>query len=318
MPRQSYTVVSYGEVLWDLLPSGPVLGGAPFNFACRVASLGDRSVMASRLGRDERGNAAMRRIVELGVETSCIQWDEERPTGTVDVTLDAKGIPDYFITPDAAYDRIEPGRALMEIAGRADCICYGMIARRGSRSAATLDLLLEAFEGRFNVLDLNLRKDCWTAESVKAAIGGAGILKLNDHEMDVVAGVFALPDGTIPDRARALLDRTRLSHIVVTLGEGGAFAASRADAGAGAASGVYRPGFSVKLVDTVGSGDAFTAGFLHTLLDGGSLADACDFGNALGALVAGQRGATQPTPLADIRALLSTGARAPADPRFTA
>ena len=310
MPQHSYTIVSYGEVLWDLLPSGPALGGAPFNFACRVASLGNRSIMASRLGRDELGDKAMRRIVELGVETSCLQWDEERPTGTVNVSLDAKGIPDYFIAPDAAYDRIEPAPALLGLASRADCICYGMIARRGQRSAATLDQLLAGFTGRFSLLDLNLRKDCWTDASVASSIGNAGMLKLNDHELDVVAGIFSLPQGSIAERARALLEKTRLSHVVVTLGEGGAFAASRSG------ETVYRPGFSVKLVDTVGSGDAFTAGFLHTLLDGGSLADACEFGNALGALVAGQRGATQPTPIADIRRMLREGARAPADPRL--
>ena len=107
MLHHPFTIVAYGEVLWDLLPTGPVLGGAPFNFACRAAGLGDRSVMVSRLGRDERGKSAMKRISELGVETARIQWDDERPTGTVPVTLDARGIPDYFITPDAAYDRIK-------------------------------------------------------------------------------------------------------------------------------------------------------------------------------------------------------------------
>lgn len=312
MPQRPFTIVSYGEVLWDLLPTGPVIGGAPFNFACRAASLGDRSVMVSRLGRDERGRDATRCISELGVETSYIQWDEERPTGTVHVTLDAGGIPDYFITPDAAYDRIASSPNLLDLAAEADCICYGMIARRGPESAATLERLLAAFKGRFALLDLNLRKNCWTPESIAASIGGAGMLKLNDHELDIAAGIFAIPAGPIAERTRALLNRTKLTHIVVTLGEGGAFAASRDGQSA------YRPGFSVKLVDTVGSGDAFTAGFLHTLLSGGTLADACMFGNALGALVAGQRGATQPTPLASIRAVLREGVPMPPDARFAA
>jgi len=311
MPSNPFTIVSFGEVLWDLLPSGPVLGGAPFNFSCRAAALGDRSVMVSRLGRDELGGTAMRRMTELGVETGCMQEDAERPTGTVPVTLDSRGIPDYFITPDVAYDRIQPLPELASLAARADCICYGMIARRGAVSRATLDGMLAAFRGRYNLLDLNLRKDCWTPQSVAAAIRGAGILKLNDQELDVVAGVFEIPDAAMQDRVRALLDRTSLAIVVVTLGEGGALALPRDGRAA------YSPGFSVKVADTVGSGDAFTAGFIHTLLSGGTLSDACTFGNALGALVASQHGATQPTPMGEITALMEKGARMPVDPRFS-
>jgi fructokinase len=303
-------VVSFGEILWDLLPTGPALGGAPFNFACRIADLGRESVMVSRLGRDALGDRAFESIAALGVRTDCVQRDPEHPTGTVPVRLDSRGIPDYTILTEVAYDYIEAVPEALEAAARADCLCYGTIGWRSPVSRATLGRMLAGFSGRLRFLDINLRRDCWTPDALRSLAEGADALKCNDQELEEVARAFGLSPGSIPERTRALLERTTLAYVVVTLGPAGAFACSRAGAAA------YSPGFKARIVDTVGSGDAFAAGFLHVLLDGGALAEACAFGNALGAIVAGQRGATQPVPMAEIRRVLREDRRGPADPRF--
>jgi fructokinase len=305
-----YTVVSFGEVLWDLFPTGPVLGGAPFNFAYRLTSLGDRGLMASRLGRDDRGRAAFVRMAELGMDASLIQWDSARPTGTVAVSFDARGSPDYHIVPDVAYDFIEPSPELLTAAAGADCVCFGTLAQRRPVSRAACARLLADFRGRFTLLDLNLRRDCWTEESVRSSVAAARVLKLNDGEMESLARIYGLAPGPLPETAAKLMGLTSIEVLVVTLGEGGAFALSRGS------SGVYAPAFSTALVDTVGSGDAFTAGFIHGLLDGKDLLWCVRHGNALGALVAGQRGATQPLAGGEIAAMLSGGRERPPDLRF--
>ena len=116
------TVLSFGETLWDLFPSGPALGGAPFNFACRVNSLGDRGIIVTRLGRDEPGRKALEQIAALGMDASHVQTGDPHPTGAVHVTLDDRGNPDFFIVPGAAYDFIGVSSELLELALAADCL----------------------------------------------------------------------------------------------------------------------------------------------------------------------------------------------------
>src|SRR6516165_1742202 len=116
------TILSFGETLWDLLPAGPVLGGAPCNLAYRVNSLGERGVIVTRLGRDDLGRKAADAIGLLGMDTRYVQWDDAHPTGTVPVTVDASGIPDYTILKDGAYDYIEPADDLRTLAANADCL----------------------------------------------------------------------------------------------------------------------------------------------------------------------------------------------------
>jgi fructokinase len=303
------TIVSFGEVLWDLLPTGPLLGGAPFNFAFRASTLGHRAVIASRLGRDDKGREAFARISALGMETGWIQWDDNAPTGTVSVRFDEKGNHDFTIIADVAYDHIAASEELLQLGARADCLCFGTLVRRSPTSRAALDMLLEAFEGRLALLDLNLRKDCWTDAEVISSVASADVLKLNDQELLIVDRIFSLPGSTMSEKAMALVKMTNLQCTVVTLGAGGACAVSREG------EIVYEPAYVVAPVDTIGSGDAFTAGFIHALLADRPLSEACRLGNALGALVTGQRGATEPLSSDRIDFLLSRGERRPADPR---
>ena len=307
----SCTVVAFGEILWDLLPTGAVLGGAPFNFVYRVHSLGHRGVMASRLGRDDLGNRAFQIVDDLGLDTGYLQRDAEHPTGTVEVGFDQKRNPRYRIIPGVAYDFIEPAESLIQLAAGAECLCYGTLIQRRGESRSTLHRLLDHFKGRFALLDINPRPDCYTRASILESIRRANILKLNDSEAEILAEIYGLrraEAGPDPSAfADALFACTNLQFVVLTLGERGAFAASRDG------QKVYHPAFSVQLQDAVGAGDAFAAGFLDSLLNERSLAEACRFASALGALVAAQEGATQPVDRAQIEAFLRDAETGPVE-----
>jgi len=285
----SATIVAYGEALWDLLPSGPaVLGGAPLNFAYRVNSPGYRGVMISKVGHDAFGDRALAQMTALGMEIDFIQRASNHPTGTVEITLDEHKNPDYFIVPDVAYDHIRYTDELDELIAQADCLCFGTLIQRTSVSRKTLGKLLDRFSGTYALYDINLRKNCYTEEIVKSTMERSNILKLNDGEMLEVAQMYGIPDKNIPEFVDGLLQKTALEYCVVTLGERGAFAASNTG------KKVYEPAYKIKIIDSCGSGDAFTAGFLHMLVESKGLREACKFGNALGAMAAEQHGATQP------------------------
>ena len=151
------TVVAFGEILWDLLPTGPKLGGAPFNFAYRVNSLGDRGIIVSRLGRDDLGKRAWEQASSLGMESTFVQWDENAPTGRVEITLDENRNPDYFIVPGVAYDNVEVTQSLLDFAPGADCFCFGTLMQRTPTARRTLEQLVEASEKALKLLDINLR-----------------------------------------------------------------------------------------------------------------------------------------------------------------
>ena len=137
------TVLAFGEILWDVFPTGRQLGGAPLNFASRLGPLGDRAVFVSRVGRDEEGEEALARMNELGIDPSLIQIDEQHPTGTVKVTVDDRGNPAFHILPGVAYDFIEPRTDMIDRARGADLIYFGTLVQRSAASRATLSTLLD-------------------------------------------------------------------------------------------------------------------------------------------------------------------------------
>ena len=254
-------------------------------------------------------------MVALGLDTAHVQWDEEHPTGTVPVVVDEKGNPDFTIIQDVAYDYMEVTDALLDVAREADCICFGTLAQRTEPTRRTLEQALRVASGSSNeaarrgeasgeglkLLDVNLRKDCYSTGTVTKSLERADVLKLNEDEAAYLSDLFDLGDVAIPEFARAMIEKWSLSHCLVTLGERGAFASS---AGGEAA---YVPGYRVDTVDTCGSGDAFTAGFIHRLVRGGSLAECCDLGNALGAMVARQEGGTESVTPAEIKEFMASG-----------
>ena len=305
------TVLSFGEALWDLLPDGPQLGGAPLNLAYRLSCLGDRGLLVTRVGRDELGQLAILRMAELGMDTSLVQSDDQLPTGRVEVKIDAEGRPDFTILPDVAYDRIEMTYELMEVAQVVDCVCFGTLVQRTAGSGTALQRLLAMVPGVPRFLDLNLRKDCFSWSSIEEALGQATLLKLNEDEARRVAFGCDLSAEPFPELVEALMDKWNLAACVVTLGERGAFAITADGTRA------YEPGYEVPVVDTCGSGDAFSAGFLHAYLRGEPLAECCRLGGLMGTLVATQAGATE--PLSPVVLEQFVAARMPRieDPRLT-
>ena len=307
------TILSFGETLWDIFPGGRrVLGGAPFNFAYRCRGLGDEGLIVTRLGRDDLGLQAHRQLRSLGMDDRFVQFDAARPTGTVNVTLGPSG-PDYFIVPEAAYDHLAIEPALLAAAARADCVCFGTLAQRSEESRRALVQLLKAGYC-LKLLDVNLRKDCFNRQTVGDSLWAADILRCNNDETVAVADLLGFrAEGDLPGRSagarrienfcREAMRRYPLSHVVVTMGKDGAMAMARDGVVARAA------GFPVKVVDTVGSGDAFTAGFIHRFLRGESLERCLELGNALGAMVAAQAGGTSPIAPDDLQRFLAEHAR---------
>src|SRR5213083_862151 len=215
------TVLSFGETLWDLLPSGPALGGAPFNFAYRVNSLGDRGLVVTRLGRDDSGWKALDQMTALGMDATHVQQDDHRPTGTVQVSLDEKRNPEFLIVPEVAYDFIEVTNEALELAAAADCFCFGTLAQRAPVSRQTLRRLLDVSSKCLKFLDINLRKDCYSLQSITESLKRANILKMNVQEAHYLAEVFEISLTTLPDFCTEIMEEWSLGCCLVTLGEHG-------------------------------------------------------------------------------------------------
>lgn len=288
------TILSFGEILWDLLPDHTALGGAPFNFVYRVNSLGDTGLMVSRLGKDDLGRQALDKVSSLGMDTGFLQIDEQLPTGTVKVSFDENNNPDYLIVPDVAYDEIELTEPLVEAAKNADCLCFGTLVQRSPKTRKTLEQLIAAGEKSIKLLDINLRKKCYTPQTVSSSLEKADILKLNADEILEVAQMVGINNGSVPQLCLDIIKKYHLHYCVVTLDHKGAFAVSNQG------QKVYVPGYKVDLVDSLGAGDAFTAGFIHSLVRSRTLTQACELGNILGAIVCTQKSGTAPVSWQDI------------------
>ena len=302
------TVLSFGETLWDILLDVTTLGGAPFNFAYRVNCLGEKGLMVSRLGRDELGRQAIEKVRELAVDTAYIQWDDEHPTGTVKVSFDAEHHPDYVIIPEVAYDYVETTDVLLAIAAEADCLCFGTLTQRSPTTRETLYQMIGAAGKAVKLLDINLRKKCYTPATVKESLRRADVLKLNDDEALQLAEMLNLAERAIDRIGEQLIERYQLSCCIVTLAERGALVTSKAG------EKVYSPGYRVELVDSLGCGDAFSAGFIQRYLRGASSGECCRWGNTLGALVATQQGATEKVTDNDLSQFLSSHPARTIDP----
>ena len=285
--EKKFQIAAFGEVLWDLLPDASVLGGAPFNFTYRINSMGNEGIMISAVGNDDLGKLALQTISELQMSGRFIQIDKTHPTGTVNVFFDEYKNPDYEIIKDVAYDFITCNEDLEKLVKEVDCICYGTLAQRNPVSQQTLQKLLHQFNGRFKFYDLNLRKECYTTENIVSSLKNANVLKLNEKEAIELNNILQLKRNGLPEICKKLIEIYELKYCVITLEERGSLAVSEHN------ELVYTPGFKIDLNDPLGSGDAFSAGFIDSLLKGRSLEEAGETGNQLGALVATKKGATE-------------------------
>jgi fructokinase len=302
-------IVAVGELLWDLLPSGARLGGAPANFAVFCARLGNHSVLVSSLGSDDYGNAARTQLVQPNLDLTQLQMSETYPTGTVEVTFSAGNQPRYLISPGVAWDFIQLTPGLLATVRAADAICFETLPQRHGVSRSTIRSMVEAAPAQcVRVCDINIRMPDCSPEVLRWSVAHADIIKVSEEELPLTfsfLGGLGLPTQQLtPETAsRALLENFPDCKLVATtLGAEGSMVTMR--------EGTFRhPGFPVKLVDTVGAGDAFTAGLLHAYLRGASPATMAKIGNLCGSYVASQQGATPALSaelIASIRALLGT------------
>ena len=319
----SSPIVAIGELLWDLIPTGARLGGTTTNFAVLTARLGNYSALISCLGDDTLGRDAAQRLsalvpapdAEPHLDLSCIQISQTLPTGTVSVTLDSLGRPQYKIHSPVAWDAILLSDATLEVAARAGVICFGTLAQRHETSRSSIRSLISAADPAcVRVCDLNLRAPFGSAEVVRWCLSHTDLLKVSDEELPEVARLLADPSiatgfpassddealtAAATHAANSLLRFAPHCRLVsITLGPHGSLLADR--------TGAYRHrGFEVEVADTVGAGDAFTAGFVHAYLRGASLAQISEVSNRCGSFVASQVGATPELPPSLLEAIES-------------
>ncbi len=289
----SHSIISFGELLWDIMPEQTVLGGASANLAFRINNLGDTGLLVSRVGDDALGRQARGQLQALGVDIRFIQTDHTHPTGTVNVTFDKDQNPDYVIIPNTAYDFIETDSSIQEAVRAAQCICYGTLSQRSPKSSESLQQLLK-LPGPIKAADINLRKDCYTTTTIISSMEAAHILKLNREEVFILKKLLGLSATGLPALVQELISKFSLDLCLVTLEDKGALAAGKKQ------DPVYSPGYQVNFKDQVGAGDSFFAGFIHCHLRGLPLARSCDFANKVGAYVAGQAGGSQLMDIADL------------------
>jgi fructokinase len=308
-------VTGIGEILWDELPSGRVLGGAPFNVTAHLARLGHHTAYLTAVGDDQPGQAAVAEARARGIDTALIQVTRTAPTGTARVTAGASGATTFQIARPAAFENIRAGRAtLRRIAEqRPDALVFGTLAQRQPQVLDATGQVAAALPGTLRLYDVNLRDGWWTPGLITRLIQLATVVKFAEDEARQLSPLLGLTWRGAPDFCRALAARAGLRAVAVSAGSG--TAALWLDGQAAQA-----PPPAITVQDTVGAGDAFSAGLLDGISKGLTAAVALRHANALGALIAARPGALPawtPTDLAQIehRSAESTGlSPAVADP----
>lgn len=280
------TIVGLGEVLWDMLPAGKQLGGAPANFAYMCGLLGHRAIIASAVGADTLGKALRNRLAELNLDSSFIQVKEGHPTGTVKVVLDRLGQPEYEIEQNVAWDFLAWTPQWQQLAAQANVICFGTLAQRSTISRTTIQTFLAARRpGTIRIFDANLRQSFFSADVLAQSLRLANVVKLNDSELPVVMHRLGLAVVDEKSWAECLRKTFGLDLVCVTRGSRGSLLVREGEFD-------EHSGFSVQVRDLVGAGDAFTAALAHHLLRGSSLRRMNEAANRMGAWVANQAGGT--------------------------
>lgn len=280
-----------GEALWDVLPSGKKIGGAPANFAYHVSQFGIDSVAVSALGNDELGAELLSEYAKVGLNVSMERLS--CPTGTVQVTIDEKGIPSYDICQGVAWDNIAFNDELKALAQKATVVCFGSLAQRNKTSRDTINAFIDLMpddDGHLKVFDINLRQAWYSKEVIEESLRKCNILKINDEELVTVRDLLSIEAEGQKAVCKALIDRYALRMVILTCGAEGSYVLA-AD---GTESWMDTP--KVDVVDTVGAGDSFTGAFVAALLAGKSLREAHELAVKVSAFVCTQAGAMPVLP----------------------
>jgi fructokinase len=291
---EPHLILGVGELLWDVLPEGPRLGGAPANFSVMAGRLGSHVAVLSRIGRDDLGRKAVELLDPLPADTEFLQVDPVHETGRVTVAFN-QGQPGYTIHQPAAWDFLELSDEWVKLAERADAICFGSLAQRSLESRQTIQTLAAQTQANcVRIFDVNLRAPFYSSEVIQESLELASVMKMNDAEVPLVLALLGLPAFDIEDPgalrwgAEKLLEEfPTLKMVAVTRGGCGSLLITRQEWH-------DHPGIAVKVADTIGAGDAFTAAMAHYMLRGSDLATLNEAGNRWGGWVASQSGAMPP------------------------
>ena len=283
-------IVGIGEALWDVLPEGKKIGGAPANFAYHVSQFGLESCAVSAVGDDELGKEIRSNFEEKKLQT--LIETVPYPTGTVQVEIDKLGVPQYDIKENVAWDNIPFTPQIEELAHRTKAICFGSLAQRSKVSRNTIEQFIEAMpktEDTLIVFDVNLRQSFYSREVLDHSMKRCNVLKINDEELITISRMLGYQGTDLQSKCWILLGRYHLKMLILTCGVNGSYVFTP-----GSMSFIATP--KVKVADTVGAGDSFTGAFVACILKGLSVADAHQKAVNVSAFVCTQRGAMPTLP----------------------
>jgi fructokinase len=291
-------VIGVGEVLWDLLLTGPQLGGAPANFAYHAHALGAQAQVITRVGKDDYGREIIRRFHEMGLPETDVQVDETAPTGTAKVALSGDGLAHFTIQQNVAWDCLAMTDEAAAVARRAHAICFGSLAQRCEPSRNTIQHLVAATPpDALRVFDINLRQQFYSRDLIEESLQLANVLKLNDDELPTLAAMFHLT-GSAEDQIGQLAQTFRLRLVALTRGPNGSLLYQKNNDNNDNNEVRWSdcPSRPVKVVDTVGAGDSFTAAMVLGLLRKMDLDEINTIANEVARYVCSQPGATPSLP----------------------
>lgn len=284
-------VVGMGEALWDVLPDGKQIGGAPANFAFHAGQAGMDARVVSAVGNDALGSETLDALRGKLLNVEAVAR-VDFPTGVVNVTLSEQGIPQYDILQGVAWDNIPFTPQLEALAREAQAVCWGSLAQRSPVTAATILRFLDAMpsdDGRLKVFDINLRQQFYSLEVIEASAQRANIMKLNDEELVILSHMLQLGTTDVETQCRTLLSRYALHMLVLTCGTNGSYIYTADET-------YFRKTPLVQVADTVGAGDSFTATLVSDLLRGTPIAEAHEHAVKVAAFVCTQKGAMAEWP----------------------
>ncbi|MBO5029018.1 MAG: carbohydrate kinase [Muribaculaceae bacterium] len=255
-------IVGMGEALWDVLPEGKKIGGAPANFAYNVSQFGLPSCVVSAVGDDPLGHEIIENFTEK--ELNLLIAEVPYPTGVVNVEIDAAGVPQYDIKENVAWDNIPYTEELRDLARRTRAVCFGSLAQRNIVSRETINAFLDDMpkdDGTLVVFDVNLRQSFYTPEILCNSMKRCNILKINDEELVTVSRMFGYPGIDLQDKCWILLGKYNLKMLILTCGINGSYVFTPGNVS-------FQPTPKVDVADTVGAGDSFTAAFIAGIIKG--------------------------------------------------
>lgn len=282
-------VVGLGEALWDVLPDGRKLGGAPANFAYHAGQFGIDTLAVSALGKDSLGDETCKELEKKGLRHVMPRLDY--PTGTVQVTLDKSGVPAYDIKEGVAWDNIPFTPEIEEIAHNCRAVCFGSLAQRNKVSRETIRKFVKATpKNCMRIFDINLRQSFYTKEVIQESLRLCNVLKINDEELVTIGRMFGYPGLDMSNKCWLLLGKYNLDVLVLTCGINGSYVFTRGEMS-------FQTTPKVKVADTVGAGDSFTGSFCAALINGMPIAEAHKLAVDVSAYVCTQNGAMPVLPV---------------------